>query len=122
MSRIIEEQEITITREAVSPRIEITYDNYAGTGVIVFHLRDEVKHNGVYIGTEPHSRLRSEAYPGAMALTLAEFMGRSIQIDANTAISGVQMMQAVKQVFDDVFSERLSAQDVLDAVVPDPVE
>ena len=116
MSRIRNEENITRTREAVSPKTLINWNPVTNDGTLSFHVQDIVMENGEVVALSKNKDLKADT----LDTPFSELMGRTIMVpvDAeNTVPVPVPLiMGAIKKLFDELYNERIAEQNA----VPEP--
>lgn len=127
MSRIIEETNITRVLEAVAPTTTINWNPLDNSGTVVFQVQDMLTENGVYKGLQPNQALGTGGLGPYVQISIADLLARTVTVtlpDASTMdIPGGILMLTVKKLFDDLYSERITAMNsppVEDPPVEDP--
>ncbi len=123
-NRILTEELITRERETVAPFITISWNPIDNSGHATFHMKDMITENGTYKGLVNHTRLRPTGggMEGELRVQLADVIASSVTIQGNQ-YPGVLLMGMIKAYFEQIFSERLSAQELADGTnVEDPEE
>lgn len=115
-SRIVETESVTLRKEAIAPFIGIHW-NPDDTGRIEFWVAHEISENGVL------ARIEDDKRPSMRPLrrTLTEILPRLIMVPNPQggdpiAVPAVLLMGAIKQFFDDVYSEEVYAIETAEAV------
>jgi hypothetical protein len=118
-SRVLTEENVTRIREAVAPKITIDWDPVTNGGSVTFFLADQVTENGVYKGMETHKTLRANAQLGqiqnVIVVPMEEIMGATITTSSGTT-PGYVLMVLIKAFFEQLYTDRLNAQDAADAL------
>lgn len=105
MSRITESTNVTLTSEAVAPRIVIVWNPVSNVGHVQFEVQRMESIDGVFNRLIPEQDL---------FLDLNDLMARTVTVGGN-AIPPMLVMGFIKQLFDDLYIERTAP------VMPDPV-
>lgn len=117
-NRIVEEQAIRRVREVVAPNINIHWNPENNDGVVMFGLQDQVWENDVYVGLQPHTRLRSDAASSSMLVMIPELLERTFLFNGEETPAAVLMLM-IKALFDQIWNERYEAQLIKDSKPPD---
>lgn len=107
-SRIIETEVLSVRREALSPFIGIHW-NPDNTGHIDFWVSQLISENGQFTRIEPDVR------PGfqPLSISIADILPRTFMVDNPSdpenpiAVPCALLMGAIKQAFDDIYTERI---------------
>ena len=112
-NRIIEET-VQRVRETVAPRIVIEWDPDTNEGLVTFELRDQVWENGVYIGLQPHTRLKNLGPGRSMQVDLQEVLGESFAWGDDEE-SCLTLMAMIKAYFSEKWEARYVLQQMAEA-------
>lgn len=107
-SRIVESEVVTIRKEAVSPSINISWNPQDNSGQIEFWVKHEVSENGTFVRYEPDTRPTMQP----LRRSLENILSRVIMVPNPQGgdpipVPATLVMGAVKQVFDDIYTEEV---------------
>ncbi len=116
-SRIVETEVVTVRKEAIAPYIGITW-NRDNTGTIEFWVSQEVSENGTFVRVETDSRDNMRP----LRVNITDILPRTIMVPnpngAPIAVPCMLLMGAIKQAFDDLYTEAVMAMEVTPTPTP----
>lgn len=97
MPRIKEQTNVTLTREAVAPRIQINWNPVDNSGAVIFHVERMEAIDGEFQRMIPE---------GFLSVSLADLMPRSVTLPDGSEVSTPMVMGYIKAMFDTLYTER----------------
>jgi hypothetical protein len=125
MSRIVEETSIVRRSEAVATKVEIFWNPQTNNANIAFWVSQEITENGEFKRIEDDRRFDFRP----MAVNFADIAARTFNVPvafdaqgnvtATAAVPAMLLMGAIKQVFDELYTEKVVALETPTAT-PEP--
>lgn len=110
MGRFTEIETIVRQKEAISPRVEITWDIVSNSAKIYFYVSQAIYEDGRLVSVEPDSSIDM----GRLHVNFDSIMSRIFNVPlpngSEQPVPAMLIMGAIKQAFDEIYTEYRESQ------------